>query len=135
MKGSIMQNDLGKLLLRLTTGGLLLCYGVYKLQNGIGVVKQMVTSHGLPELVTNGVYLGEVVAPFLVIVGLFTRLSASVMAINMLAAIYLAGTANLLKTGAYGAYALEIEAFFLLNAIAIALLGPGKFALGGSKFG
>lgn len=130
-----MQNDLGKLLLRLTTGCLLLFYGIYKLHNGIAVVNEIVAGHGLPQWLANGVYLGEVVAPILVIAGLFTRAAAGVMAINMLAAIYLAGMANLLKTGTYGAYALEIEAFFLLNAIAIVLLGPGKFAVGGRKFG
>lgn len=129
-----MQNDLGKLLLRLTTGGLMLFYGVYKLQHGIQVVKDIVAGNGLPEVIANAVYLGEVAAPVLVILGIFTRVAASVMALDMLAAILLAGMANILKTGAYGAYALEIEAFFLLNAVAVLLLGPGKLALGGRKY-
>jgi putative oxidoreductase len=130
-----MQSDLGKLLLRLTTGGLMLFYGLYKLQNGIQVVKDIVRGQGLPEVIANAVYLGEVVAPVLVVLGIFTRAAAGVMAIDMLAAIFLAGMANILKTGAYGAYALEIEAFFLLNALAIMLLGPGKLALGGRRYG
>lgn len=130
-----MQGDLAKLLLRLTTGGLLLFYGVYKIQHGIQVVKDIVVRNGLPEMLAYGVYAGEVVAPVLVIVGLFTRPAASLMTFNMLAAIYLAGRANIASLGAYGSYALEIEVFFLANAVAIALLGPGKFALGGRRYG
>ncbi len=128
-----MQDDAGKLLLRLTTGGLLLFYGVYKLLNGIDVVKQIVTANGLPEIMAYAVYLGEIVAPVLIILGLFTRIAAGIVAVNMLAAVLLAGTASLLKTGTFGAYALEVEAFFLFNALSIFLLGPGRLAIGGSK--
>ncbi len=132
--GNDMQEDLGKLLLRLTTGGLLLFYGVYKVMHGIAPVVDIVESNGLPGLVAYGTYLGEFVAPILVIAGVFTRLAAGVMAINMLAAILLAGRTALFSTGAFGAYALEVEAFFLLNAITILLLGPGRIAIGGRKF-
>ena len=129
-----MREDVGKLLLRLTTGGLLLFYGTHKLLNGIGVVKDIVRQNGLPEVVANAVYLGEFVAPILVILGLFTRIAAGIIAVDLLAAILLAGTANLLKVDAYGGYALQVEAFFLLNALAIVLLGAGRLAVGGSKF-
>jgi putative oxidoreductase len=113
----------------------MLFYGIYKLQHGIGAVKDIVRGHGLPEVIAYAVYLGEVAAPVLVVLGIFTRVAAGVMAIDMLAAILLAGMANIFKTGAYGAYALEIEAFFLLNAVVVLLLGPGKLALGGRRYG
>ena len=129
-----MREDVGKLLLRLTTGGLLLFYGTHKLLNGIGPVKDIVKQNGLPEVLANAVYLGEFVAPILVVIGLFTRIAAGVIAVDLLAAILLAGTANALKVDAYGGYALQVEAFFLLNALAIVLLGSGRLAIGGSKF-
>ncbi len=129
-----MQEDVGKLLLRLTTGGLLLFYGIFKLLNGIAPVKQIVTSNGLPELAAHAVYLGEIVAPILMLVGVFTRIAAGVVALNMLAAILLAGTASLMKIGTFGGYALVVEAFFLLNAVTIMLLGSGRLAIGGSKY-
>lgn len=129
-----MREDVGKLLLRLTTGGLLLFYGTFKLLNGIGVVKNIVAQHGLPEVLANAVYLGELVAPILVILGLFTRIAAGLIAVDLLAAILLAGMANLFKIDAYGGYMLQVEAFFLLNAVAIVLIGPGRFAVGGDKF-
>ena len=55
-----MQEDLGKLVLRLTVGGLLLFHGIHKLLNGIAPIKAMVAAHHLPDAIAYGVYLGEV---------------------------------------------------------------------------
>jgi putative oxidoreductase len=59
--GHFMTEDFGKLILRITLGGLLLFHGVHKLLNGIAPIKAMVTAHGIPDAVAYGVYLGEVV--------------------------------------------------------------------------
>ena len=121
--------DLGRLLLRLGLGGCILFHGVAKLMGGIDPITQMVTSTGLPGFVAYGVYLGEVVAPALVIVGWYSRLGSLVIAINMLFAIFLAHRADLFKLAASGGYALELQAMYLIVAAALALMGPGRYSV------
>lgn len=125
--------DLGKLILRLMVGGLMLFHGVYKIREGIGApgtgLFRMVADHGMPEFVAYGVFIGEVVAPALLVLGLFTRISAVVVAINMAMAIWLAHPNDLWKVKEHGDYFLELQAFYLLSALAIACLGGGRFAL------
>lgn len=121
--------DLGRLLLRLVLGGCILFHGVAKLTGGIDGITQMVTGAGLPAFVAYGVYLGEVVAPVLVIVGWYSRIGSLVIALNMVVAIGLAHRADLFKLAESGGYALELQAFYLIVAVALALMGPGRFAI------
>jgi putative oxidoreductase len=126
-----MSEDIGKLVLRLTVGGLLLLHGIHKLLNGIGPIKQMITAHGMPEMLAYGVYVGEIAAPLLVIIGLLSRLGGGLIAVNMIVAVALAGGARLLTLGSMGGYGLEVEAFYLLGGLAVALLGAGRLSAGG----
>lgn len=121
--------DLGKLVLRLSLGLLVLLHGVAKITGGIGFITQVVQDAGLPGFVAYGVYIGEVVAPILVILGLHARLGAAVIALNMLVAIFLVHTAELLALNQTGGWALELQGMFLFGAIAVALLGPGNFSV------
>jgi len=121
--------DLARLLLRLALGGLVLFHGVAKLRGGIDPITGLVTAAGIPAFVAYGVYLGEVVAPLLVIVGWFSRLGALLIAINMVFAVTLAHRAELFKLAPSGGYALELQAMYLLVAIALALMGPGRFSM------
>ncbi|HEY0104456.1 MAG TPA: DoxX family protein [Rhizomicrobium sp.] len=124
-----MQEDIGKLVVRLGVGGLLLFHGIHKLLTGIADIKSLVVSHHLPDLVAYGVYLGEIVGPVLVIVGLFARVGGVLIVFNMIVAIVLAGTASLFALNDYGGYALELETFFLLGGLSVALLGAGRLSL------
>jgi len=126
-----MQGDLGKLVLRLTVGVLLLLHGVNKLLNGIGDVEQMITSHGLPDVLAYGVYLGEVAGPALVILGLFSRIGGLLIVADMIVAVLLAGMGSLLKLNEFGGYALELECLYLFGGLSIALLGAGRYSVGG----
>jgi putative oxidoreductase len=126
-------DDFGKLVLRLTVGVLLLFHGVHKALTGIGDIKQMLVAHGLPDVLANGVYLGEIVGPALIVIGLFSRAGAGLIAINMIVAVALAGMANILKINAFGGYALELEAFYLFGALAVVFLGAGRFSVGGAN--
>lgn len=125
-------DSLGKLVLRLSVGGLLLLHGVHKLLDGIDPIKQMIAAHGVPDWLAYGVYLGEVVGPILVILGLFSRIGGALIAVNMIVAVLLAGLGHLLALNPMGGYALELEAFYLFGAVTIILLGAGGFSLGGS---
>jgi putative oxidoreductase len=129
-----MQDDLGKLVLRLTVGVLLLLHGMHKLLNGIGPIQAMVTAHGMPPAVAYGVYLGEIAAPVLVILGLYARIGAGLIAINMIMAVALAGMGSLTGLNAMGGYALELEAFYLFGAVAIALMGAGRYSIAGGRW-
>ena len=128
-RGAAMAEDLGKLLLRLTIGGLMLFHGVAKVQSGVGGIAGMLQAKGLPTAMAYGVYVGEVLAPLLLVVGLFTRLSAGVIAFNMVVATLLVHAADVVKLSEHGGWAVELQALYLLPAIAIALLGPGRLSL------
>jgi putative oxidoreductase len=126
-----MLDDIGKLIVRLSTGGLLLLHGVNKLLNGIDGIKAAITAHGLPEVIAYGVYIGEIVAPVLVLLGLFARIGGGLIVLNMLVAIGLAHLADVAALNQYGGYRLELEAFFLTGGLAVALLGAGRLSVGG----
>ncbi|WP_312225604.1 DoxX family protein [Stutzerimonas nitrititolerans] len=126
-----MTDDMGKLVLRLSVGVLMLLHGIFKLQNGVGGIVGMLGSQGLPGFLAYGVYLGEVVGPVLVIIGLYTRVGAVLIIGNMLVALALAHSQELFSLGSMGGWALELQGMFLFGAVALALLGAGKFSVGG----
>jgi putative oxidoreductase len=126
-----MTDDLGKLVLKVSVGVLILLHGIFKLQNGVDGIAGMLGNHGLPAFLAYGVYIGEVVGPALVILGVFTRIGALLIAGNMLVAFLLAHMQELFSLGKMGGWALELQGMFLLGAIAIALLGAGRFSVGG----
>ena len=125
-----MGTALGQLLLRLTLGGLLLVHGLWKVFNGADGIYRMVGAAGLPTAIGHLVYVGEVLAPVLVLVGLFTRPAALVIAFHMVVALLLAHTSQFFTLSKSGGWALELQAFFLFTALAIALLGPGSIRIG-----
>jgi putative oxidoreductase len=124
-----MQEDIGKLVGRLSVGGLLLLHGIHELLTGIAPIKAMVVAHHLPDLVAYGIYMGEIVGPILVILGLFSRLGGVLIVINMIAAVALAGMASIAKLNGAGGYALELETFYLLGGLSVAMLGAGRIGL------
>ena len=124
-----MADDLGKLILRVTLGVLLLLHGIAKVTRGVPGIEKMVEGIGLPSYFAFGVYLGEVLAPILVLLGFYARLGAALIVVNMLFAIVLAHRADLLVLTKTGGWALELQAFFLFTALALALMGPGRFSI------
>ena len=123
--------DSGKLLLRLTLGLLMLLHGIDKVMGGIDPILGMVAKAGLPAALAYGVYVGEVLAPLLLIVGAWTRAAAVVMAVNMVVAVALVHAGQLATLTPNGGWALELQGFYLAMALAIALLGAGRFSAGG----
>ena len=122
-------NDTGKLVLRLTLGILILLHGIAKLTHGIEPIEGMVTGMGMPAFFAYGVYAGEVVGPLLLIIGFYARIGAALITINMLFAIALAHTSELTSLSQTGGWALELQGMFLFTAIALMLLGPGRFGV------
>lgn len=58
-------------------------------------------------------------------------MAALVIVINMVVAVALVHGAELATLSRSGGWALELQAFYLASALAIALLGAGRFSAGG----
>ena len=125
------QADFGKLILRLTLGVLVLLHGVAKLRGGLDPIAGMVTAQGLPAFLAYGALVGEVLGPLMLIAGFYARIGAVLVAVNMLFAFALAHVGQLGMLNEQGGWALELQAMFLFTAIALALLGPGRFSVNG----
>ena len=130
---NILDNYLGKLVLRLTLGCLLLLHGVAKIHSGPASIMDRVAGVGLPSAVGYLVYVGEVVAPLLLIMGVWTRAAALIVAINMVVAVLLVHTTQLGALNGNGGWALELQGFYFLTAVAIMLLGAGRVSVGGAS--
>lgn len=124
-----MNENTGKLILRLMLGLLMLMHGFSKLTHGIDWMDDMLTASGLPVFFKYGVYVGELVAPALVILGFYTRAGAWLIAVNMLFAIGLAHWDEVFAITENGALAIEKQYLFMFSAIALALIGPGRYAV------
>lgn len=123
------QHDLGKLILRITLGVLILLHGIAKLKGGVGGIEGMLAAQGLPRALAYGAYLGEVLGPLLLIAGFHARIGALLIAVNMLFAIGLAHMGDLGQLNSQGGWALELQGMFLGTAIAMALIGPGRYGI------
>ena len=107
-------------------------HGLFKLANGIESISALVQAQGWPAWIAFGVFIGEIIAPSLLIIGVLTRAGALVIVFNMGLAIYLAHSAQILTLTKTGGWALELQGLFLMGALVVALLGAGRFSLGGS---
>jgi putative oxidoreductase len=125
-------DDLGKLILRVTVAVLLGLHGIAKLKTGIGFISGLLAQNGLPGFLAYGAYVAEVVAPILLILGILTRPAALVIIFQMLMALFLARRGDILKINPAargGGWAIELEMFFMLAALAIFFFGAGRYSL------
>lgn len=125
--------DWGLLLLRIAVGGVLLFHGIFKVRHGVAWIGAMLRPIGLPAALANGVYVAEIVAPVLLILGLFTRVAGVLIAFDMLVAILLVQRHQIFTINRGGGWGVELEALILLTALALALTGGGRFAALRSK--
>ncbi|MGL4667175.1 MAG: DoxX family protein [Saezia sp.] len=121
--------DLGRLILRLSIGGLLFLHGWHKVLNGTSWIQGQLATLNLPTFIAYGVYAGEVIAPVLLILGILTRFSALTVAATMVVAWLLGALHKTFTLDQVGAWGLEANAFFFFGGLAIAFLGAGRFSL------
>ena len=126
-------DDLGKLLLRIALALLLLLHGVSKIINGIDPIMGMLAKIGVPSIFAYLVYVGEVIAPLLILFGIWTRVAALVIAVNMIVAIMVVHSHEIFALTKNGGWALELQGFFLITAIVVALLGAGRYSIAGAS--
>jgi putative oxidoreductase len=120
--------NIGKLILRCTVGVLMFFHGISKLK-GVEGIKGMLSGSIFPEFLAYGVYVGEILAPLLLIIGFKTRLAALVLAINMIFIIILAHAPSMFALSQHGGLAIETVYFYLFTSVAVFFLGGGKFSI------
>ncbi len=110
-------------IMRLAVGGVFLSHGITKYQNGIDATAGFLHGVGLPFSTLFAVYLivVETIGAVCVMLGIFTRIWAAAMAVNMVAAILLA----LLPHGR----SFELEALLLAGSVTLVALGDGPLSL------
>ena len=99
------QNDaVGKLILRLTLGVLILFHGVSKILNPgyLDSISKQLASIGLPTAIAYGVYFGVVLASLMIILGVFARVGGLLVVVNMVFAIVLVHRDQLLTLSKSG---------------------------------
>jgi putative oxidoreductase len=126
--------DIGKLLLRISIGFVLIFHGYFKILHNVEWLKALLVENRLPGFIAYGVYLGEFIAPLMVIMGYRIRIASSLIVINMIMAIYLAHRNQIFSIKeAGGGWAIELDAIILLGALAMFFLGGGKFCIKGGN--
>lgn len=125
------QEAVAKLILRLTVGILMLLHGADKIINPgtLEFIGQNLSDIGLSPLIAYAVYLGEVLAPLMIIFGYYARVGALLVVINMVFAILLIHSGQLLQLTSHGGWQLELQGLYLFGALAIMLLGSGRYAI------
>lgn len=131
MLDNYFSDSLGKLILRLTVGILMLFHGFAKvMQPGtVDFIGRSLSGHGLPTSIAYGVYLGEIIAPIMIIAGYHARLGGLMLAVNMIVAVWLVHMGDIFSLSKHGGWFLELQALYLFGGLAIALLGSGRYAI------
>jgi putative oxidoreductase len=126
-------DDAGKLVLRAALSILILFHGFAKITGGVGFITGLVAKAGLPPAFGYLVLVGEVLAPLMVLLGLWARAGAIIIAFNMLVALLLVHTGDFFRINDTGGWAVELQVLLLAAAVAVALLGAGRYSIQGAR--
>jgi putative oxidoreductase len=124
--------DLGLLVLRIAVGLLMLLHGIAKLE-GVSFIEGMLSAKGLPAVLAYGVYITEIAAPVLLLVGYRTRLAAAVYVFGALFALFLVHTENIFSLNENGGWGIELLGLYIFGALALFFTGGGKLAISSSN--
>lgn len=121
----------GKLILRLGVGALLLLHGIAKVgaTGTLARISARVEDWSLPGVAAYGVFIGELLAPLMIVFGWYSRIGGLLAAADIVVAVVLMRLPYLFKLNAAGGWALELEGLFLCGALAIFFLGSGRYAV------
>ena len=127
--------NIGLLILRVSTGGMMLFHGIDKITKGVSFIQNTLIESGWPGWMAYGVYVGEIIVPILLIIGWRTRFAAIVFAFNMLVATLLVHSEDLFKIGSHGEWAVELQGLYFFAALVLIFTGGGKYAVSRKSFG
>ena len=119
------------LILRLGLGINLMMHGIAKLKGGVGFVKSMLEAVHLPGALAYGAYIGEFVAPVMLILGVFTQLAAFIILGNCLVILICGFSRTLFKVTPYGGFEAEIVYLYIAIALSLLIVGGGDYVLVG----
>jgi putative oxidoreductase len=120
--------DLGLLFVRIAVGALMLLHGIAKIGQTT-FIEGMLADKGLPAIMAYGVYLTEIVAPLLILVGFRTRLAAIAYVFGILFIIFLVHANAIFSLNENGGWAIELLGLYLFGAVALFFTGGGKYAI------
>lgn len=124
------QSDVGKLALRLLIGIMLLCHGVAKIFHGVSFIEAQFVKLSIPAFLAYSVFLGEIVAPLMLIVGYRVKIASFLVFCTMAVIFVLVHTpSELIAVNKHGALVLETLYFYAFGAVAVFFLGAGKFSI------
>ncbi len=115
-------NDVVFMGLRSAIGVIFMVHGISKLNPGFS---NFLTNIGIPPEMQIPIALAELIPGILLTIGVFSRLSASLLVIIMLGAIFHVKGAQSL-TGEMG---VELDLILLASSIVIMIAGPGRISL------
>lgn len=124
--------DLGLVIMRISVGGLMLFHGVSKMGNPGQTIEKMTSAlseSGLPGFLSYGVFLGEVIAPILVLIGFRTKIFSLFIMLTMVVAIYARHSLDVFSLSKSGGLGVELQMLYLLGALALMFTGAGKYAV------
>ncbi|WP_298520040.1 DoxX family protein [uncultured Kordia sp.] len=122
-------HHIGLLLLRITIGILILFHGIANLTSNYAFIKQVLQGYHIPSFLAYGVFVGEIIAPILIIIGYKVRGSGLIIAFNFLVAILLAHSSDIFALNQFGGWAIELQVVYLFGAITLFFTGAGNYAL------
>lgn len=104
-------------------GILMLFHGVDKILNGVDFITPLLEAYSIPyaEYLAYGIYIGEVIAPLLLISGYYIRVAGGVIVLNMLVAIFLVHQNEIFTLTEHGSWSLEIPMLYLVIGLALLL--------------
>lgn len=123
------KTDTGLLILRVSLGVMMLLHGIAKLMKGTGGIEGLMSQSGLPGFLAYGVYVGEVLAPILLIIGYRVRLAALLFMATMAVAVLLAHAHDIFSLTNSGGWGIELQAQYFFGALALYFTGGGKLAV------
>jgi putative oxidoreductase len=131
MNYPMQSDDAGKFTVRFTVGVLILIHGVSKIidPGSVSGIGGQMTALGMPAFLAYGVYIGEVLAPLMVVLGIFSRIGGLLIVANMVVAIGMFHVSQIFTMGRMGGWTLELQGFYLLGGLAVYFLGSGRFAV------
>ena len=105
-------------------------HGFGKILHGLSGVKGILVNAGLPEFLAYFSYLGEVLAPIMLIIGFYSRIGAILVlgtSITILYSYY--GFTNLFALNEVNGFKSELIYLYIAISLCILLIGSGKYAV------
>lgn len=122
-------NDIGLLIIRITFSTLLLFHGWHKVLHGLeSSITRLEDFTFLPGVFAYFIYIAEILAPLLIILGLYTRLAALSIFATMTIVIYIV-TAPGVTISSFGVPSFETQAFYWLFSAALVCTGAGRYRI------